>query len=46
MNIWVSDDKNKVPLLIESPISVGSIKAVLKSYSGLRHSSVLEGFNK
>jgi len=42
MNIWVSDDKNKVPLLIESPISIGSVKAVLKSYSGLRHSTVLE----
>jgi hypothetical protein len=37
MNVWVSDDNNKIPLLIESPISVGSIKAVLKSYKGLRH---------
>lgn len=42
MNIWVSDDKNKVPLLIESPVSVGSIKAVLKSYSGLRHEGLLK----
>ena len=37
MDIWVSADANKVPLLIESPVSVGSIKAVLKSYKGLRH---------
>lgn len=37
MKIWVSDDGNKIPLLIESPVSVGSVKAVLKSYSGLRH---------
>lgn len=37
MNIWVSDDKNKIPLLIESPISVGSVKAVLKSYKGLKY---------
>jgi len=37
MTIWVSDDRNKIPLLIESPVSVGSIKAVLKSYSGLKH---------
>jgi hypothetical protein len=37
MNVYVSDDKNKLPLLIESPVSVGSIKAVLKSYKGLRH---------
>lgn len=37
MNVWVSDDKNRVPLLIESPVSVGSVKAVLKEYKGLRH---------
>lgn len=37
MNVWVSNDENRLPLLIESPVSVGSIKAVLKSYKGLRH---------
>ncbi len=37
MNIWVSDDKNRIPLQIESPVSVGSIKAVLKEYNGLRY---------
>jgi hypothetical protein len=37
MKIYVSDDKNKIPLLIESPVSVGSVKAVLKSYNGLRY---------
>lgn len=37
MNVWVSDDENKIPLLIESPVSVGSIKAVLKKHKGLRH---------
>lgn len=37
MNIWVSNDQNKIPLLIESPISVGSIKAVLKSHEGLKY---------
>lgn len=37
MNIWVSDDQNKVPLIIESPVSVGSVKAVLKEYHGLKH---------
>ncbi len=37
MNVWVSDDENKIPLLIESPVSVGSIKAVIKEYNGLRH---------
>ncbi|WP_282775847.1 DUF3108 domain-containing protein [Phaeodactylibacter xiamenensis] len=37
MNIWVTDDKNRLPLLIESPLSVGSVKAVLKDYKNLRH---------
>jgi hypothetical protein len=37
MNVWVSDDRNRIPLLIESPISVGSVKIVLKSYKGLRY---------
>ncbi|MBC7884373.1 MAG: DUF3108 domain-containing protein [Saprospiraceae bacterium] len=37
MTLWVSDDKNKIPLIIESPVSVGSVKAVLKSYSGLKY---------
>ncbi len=37
MNIWVSDDGNRIPLLIESPVSVGSVKAVLKEYKGLKY---------
>jgi len=37
MNVWVSDDKNRVPLLIESPVSVGSVKVVLKEFKGLRY---------
>ncbi len=37
MTIWVTDDHNKLPLLIESDVSLGKIKAVLKSYEGLRH---------
>lgn len=40
VNIWASNDGNQVPLLIESPLSVGSVKAVLKSYKGLRHELV------
>lgn len=37
MKIWVSDDGNKLPLLVESPLKIGSAKAILKSHSGLRH---------
>ncbi|HMG16113.1 MAG TPA: DUF3108 domain-containing protein [Saprospiraceae bacterium] len=37
MDIWVSDDNNRIPVFIESPVSVGSIKVVLKSIKGLRY---------
>jgi len=37
MKVYVSDDQNKIPLMIESPISVGSVKAVLESHSGLKY---------
>ena len=36
LNLFVSNDKNKIPLLIESPVSVGSIKVILKNYKGLK----------
>lgn len=38
MVVWVTDDDNKIPLYIETPIIVGSIKVKLKSYKGLRYS--------
>ncbi len=37
MHVWVTDDANKMPLLIESPLAVGTAKALLKSYGGLRN---------
>ncbi|MEL7020480.1 MAG: DUF3108 domain-containing protein [Bacteroidota bacterium] len=37
VKIWVSDDANRLPLLIESPLSVGAVKAVLKEYKNLRY---------
>ena len=37
MDVWVSNDDNKVPLVIESPISVGSIQAILKEHNGLKY---------
>lgn len=38
VHVWVTDDQNRIPLIIESPLSVGSAKAVLHKHSGLRHS--------
>lgn len=37
MTVWVSDDKNKLPLYIETPIIVGTIKVRLTSYKGLKN---------
>ena len=37
MKIWASNDANKIPLMIESPVSVGSVKVVLKSWKGLKY---------
>ena len=42
--VWISDDKNKIPLYIESPIKVGSVCAYLSDYEGLRYP--LESFIK
>ncbi len=35
--VWVSNDANRIPVFIESPIRVGSVKARLATYSGLKH---------
>jgi hypothetical protein len=37
MSVWVSDDQNRIPLMIESPVSVGSVKMVIKEYNGLKY---------
>jgi len=37
MTVWVSDDRNHVPVRIESPISVGSVKIDMISYRNLRY---------
>ncbi len=37
MVVWVSDDQNRIPLLIETPVSVGSVKMVIKDYWGLKY---------
>lgn len=35
MILWVTDDKNRIPVLAESAVSVGAVKAELIQYSGL-----------
>ncbi len=37
MTVWVSDDPNHIPLRIESPIVVGSLKVDMMQYRNLRY---------
>lgn len=37
MTVWVSDDKNHIPLRVESPIVVGSVKIDMMSHRNLRY---------
>ncbi len=37
MTVWVSDDANHIPLRIESPIVVGTIKVDMMGYENLRY---------
>lgn len=38
LTVWVSDDKNKIPLLIKASLAVGSLRADLDAYKGLANS--------
>lgn len=37
MTIWITDDQNHIPVRIESPVSVGSIKIDLMQYENLKY---------
>lgn len=37
ITMWVTDDENKVPLLVQSSIWVGSLKVSIKEMSGIRN---------
>ena len=37
LEVWVTDDKNRLPVWIESPIKVGKIKARMVKYEGLKY---------
>ncbi|WP_299764185.1 DUF3108 domain-containing protein [uncultured Dokdonia sp.] len=38
LTVWVSDDENKVPIRIKASLAVGSLKADLEAFKGLKHS--------
>jgi len=37
MTIWVSDDQNHLPLRVESPITVGSVKVDMMGFANLKY---------
>lgn len=37
VTVWVSDDENKIPLIIKASLSVGSLRADLNGYKGLKN---------
>lgn len=37
LTVWVSDDKNKMPLLVKADLVVGSLKASLIAFKGLKN---------
>jgi hypothetical protein len=37
LTIWISDDENKLPIRIKASLMVGSIKADLEEYKGLKY---------
>ncbi|MEY2938801.1 MAG: hypothetical protein RL062_1390, partial [Bacteroidota bacterium] len=41
LSVWISDDKNHIPLMASAKIMVGSVKMELKSYSGLANSPAI-----
>lgn len=35
--LWLSDDRNKIPLFMESPVSVGAVQGRISEYSNLKY---------
>ena len=35
--IWITNDENKIPVMLASPVRVGEVRAYLRRYEGLKH---------
>ncbi len=35
--IWITDDRNKIPLYLESPVRIGSVQAYICDFEGLKY---------
>ncbi|HEX8562307.1 MAG TPA: DUF3108 domain-containing protein [Flavobacterium sp.] len=43
LTVWISADDNKIPIRIKASLAVGSIKADLESFKGLKHTFKVKG---
>jgi len=41
LSVWVTNDQNRIPVMVKSKILVGSVKAILQSAENLKHPTVL-----
>ena len=37
MKVWLTNDENKLPLQIDSKLKIGTMRVVLKDFSGIKH---------
>lgn len=37
MTVWVTKDENRLPIIVEAKILIGSVKAIISDYKGLKH---------
>ena len=37
LTLWITDDKNKMPIRIKAELTVGSLNADLEEFKGLKH---------
>ena len=35
--IWITNDENKIPVMLASPVRVGEVRAYLRQYEGLKY---------
>ena len=42
LTVWISDDNNKIPIRIKAELAIGSIKADLDGFKGLKNSFIIK----
>jgi hypothetical protein len=42
IRVWITDDKNRIPVKVEADMFVGAIEMELKNFKGLKHKTVFQ----